>query len=219
LTVTAASVSRAFGQSNPALAGTIIGVTNGDNITATFGTTATTNSSVGSYLIVPSLVDPNDRQTNYMLSLIEGTLTVTQAVPLVTWTTPASITYGTALSSNQLDATANVTGSFAYTPTNGTVLGAGTDKLSVVFTPTDTMDYSSVTNTVNLVVSSAPGTITLYIQLGKNDVILNWNDPTSTFALQAAPAVAGVFTNVTGAASPYTNVITGTEQFFRLTAK
>jgi hypothetical protein len=154
-----------------------------------------------------------------MLSLIEGTLTVTQAVPLVTWTTPASITYGTALSSNQLDATANVTGSFAYTPTNGTVLGAGTDKLSVVFTPTDTMDYSSVTNTVNLVVSSAPGTITLYIQLGKNDVILNWNDPTSTFALQAAPAVAGVFTNVTGAASPYTNVITGTEQFFRLTAK
>jgi hypothetical protein len=31
-----------------------------------------------------------------------------------------------------------------------------------------------------------------------------------------APAITGTFTNVPGATSPYTNVITGGQQFFRL---
>ena len=38
---------------------------------------------------------------------------------------PAAITYGTALSATQLDATAPVPGTFVYTPAAGTVLGAG----------------------------------------------------------------------------------------------
>ena len=50
-------------------------------------------------------------------------------------------------------------GSFAYTPASGTVLNAGTHALSVVFTPTDTVDYSSATNTVSLVVSPSPVTV------------------------------------------------------------
>jgi uncharacterized repeat protein (TIGR03803 family) len=80
--------------------------------------------------------------------------------PVVTWDNPASITYGTPVSSTQLDATANVPGSFAYSPSNGTVLNVGTNALSVLFTPTDTVDYSSVTDTVSLVVSPAPLTVT-----------------------------------------------------------
>ena len=45
------------------------------------------------------------------------TLTVnTKATPTITWATPAAITYGTALSATQLDATASVPGTFAYTP-------------------------------------------------------------------------------------------------------
>lgn len=77
---------------------------------------------------------------------------ITMNIPVVTWTNPAPIIYGTALGSNQLDATANVPGSFAYDPTNGTVLGVGTNTLSVLFTPSDTNDYSSVSDAVNLVV-------------------------------------------------------------------
>jgi uncharacterized repeat protein (TIGR03803 family) len=219
LTVTAASESRAVGLANPVFTGTITGVTNGDDITATYSCSATANSPAGNYLIVPSLVDPNDRQTNYIVNLVDGTLTVGPVTPIITWTSPAPIPYGTALSSNQLDATASVPGSFAYTPPNGTVLSAGTNTLSVVFTPTDTMDYASVTNTVSLVVSPAIGTIALYIQLVKNNVILTWNDPTSIFGLQAAPSLRGIFTNISSAASPYTNIITGTDQFFRLMAK
>jgi len=73
----------------------------------------------------------------------------------------ASITYGTALTTNQLNAIANVPGSFAYSPTNLTVLDTGTNALTVIFTPTDTMDYSSVTDAVSLVVVPAPLTVTV----------------------------------------------------------
>jgi alpha-L-rhamnosidase len=81
------------------------------------------------------------------------------ATPVITWGAPAAISYGTALSASQLDATANVPGSsFAYNPPGGTVLNAGTATLTVVFTPTDTVDYTSATQTVSLVVS--PGLLT-----------------------------------------------------------
>jgi sugar lactone lactonase YvrE len=160
LTVTAASTNRAFGQANPVFTGTIFGVTNGDNITAAYSAAATVNSPVGTYPIVPSLVDPNDLQTNYTVSLVSGALTVGQATPVLTWSNPAPITYGTALSINQLNAATTVSGTFAYTPTNGAILNAGTNTLSLIFTPTDTVDYSSVTDTVNLIVLPAPLTVT-----------------------------------------------------------
>ena len=159
LTVIADNASRPDGQANPAFAGTIAGVTNGDDISATYTCGATSGSPPGTYPIVPSLVDPDNRQTNYTVTLVNGTLAVGQ-VPLVMWTNPVSITYGSALSTNQLNATANVPGSFAYNPTYGTVLNTGTNTLSVVFTPTDTVDYGSVTNTVSLVVSPALLTVT-----------------------------------------------------------
>jgi hypothetical protein len=55
-----------------------------------------------------------------------------------------------------LNATATVPGTFAYTPAAGLLLNAGTHTLSVVFTPTDTLNYSSFTGSVNLAVSAAP---------------------------------------------------------------
>jgi hypothetical protein len=156
LGVIANDAIRPYGAANPAFMGTIIGLTNGDDITATYDCSATTNSPVGTYAITPTLVDPNDSQTNYTVTLVNGTLTVTQAVPVVTWINPAPVASGAALSSNQLNATANVPGNFAYNPTTGTVLNAGTNTLSVIFTPTDTVDYSSATNTVSLVINFIP---------------------------------------------------------------
>jgi hypothetical protein len=85
---------------------------------------------------------------------------VNPAPPVITWATPAAITYGTALSTTQLDATANVPGSFVYTPAAGAVLTAGSQTLSVSFTPTDTTDYTKATATVPLTVNPAPLTIT-----------------------------------------------------------
>jgi hypothetical protein len=76
-------------------------------------------------------------------------------IPLITWTNPAPIVVGTPLSTNQLDATANVPGTFLYNPPAGTVLNVGTNTLTTVFTPTDTIDYSSATDSVSLLVLPA----------------------------------------------------------------
>jgi len=160
LTATAADANRVYGQANPVFGGTITGLLNRDDITATYNCSATSVSPAGAYSIVPSLVDPNNRLVNYTVSLVNGTLLVAKDAPLLTWTTPDAITYGTALSSNQLNATVSLPGSLAYSPALGTVLGSGTQALSVIFSPTDTVDYSSATGSVSMVVLPAPLTVT-----------------------------------------------------------
>ena len=47
LVVTGTNASRVYGDINPAFTGTIVGIKNGDNITATFASAATAASSVG----------------------------------------------------------------------------------------------------------------------------------------------------------------------------
>jgi hypothetical protein len=80
--------------------------------------------------------------------------------PTLSWTNPASIVYGTPLSSAELNATASVPGTFTYSPPAGTVLYAITDQpLSVVFTPTDTADYPIVTASTTINVYAAKPTI------------------------------------------------------------
>jgi sugar lactone lactonase YvrE len=82
--------------------------------------------------------------------------TVNKATPTVPWATPAPITYGTALSATQLDATSGgVAGSYVYSPISGTVLTAGSQTLSVTFTPADTTDYNTSTGSVTLTVNKA----------------------------------------------------------------
>ncbi|MDA1273734.1 MAG: immunoglobulin domain-containing protein [Verrucomicrobia bacterium] len=82
-------------------------------------------------------------------------------MPTVTWATPAEMTYGTALSGTQLNATASVPGTFAYNPTSGTILQAGQNQtLRATFTPTDTATYETVPATVSIDVAKAPLTIT-----------------------------------------------------------
>src|SRR4029077_3334495 len=53
LTVTADNKSRAYGSANPTLTGTLTGVQNGDNISASYSTVADVTSPVGTYSIVP----------------------------------------------------------------------------------------------------------------------------------------------------------------------
>ena len=99
-----------------------------------------------------------------------STLTVVKATPTITWATPARMTYGTAISATQLDATAtwtvggvngDVAGSFSYTPAAGTVLNAGTGQaLSVTFTPTDSIDYNIATHSVTIDVDKATPIVT-----------------------------------------------------------
>ena len=88
------------------------------------------------------------------------TQTVNKATPTVSWSNPSAITYGTALSGTQLNATASVQGTFAYSPASGTVLAAGSSSLSTTFTPTDTTDYNTATGGATLTVNKAGLTVT-----------------------------------------------------------
>jgi hypothetical protein len=80
--------------------------------------------------------------------------TVAKATPVISWAAPPPIELGIALSSTQLNATANVPGTFVYSPAIGASPVAGSATLSVVFTPTDTTDYKTATATVTLSVAS-----------------------------------------------------------------
>jgi hypothetical protein len=89
-----------------------------------------------------------------------NSLNIAKATPIVTWSNPADITYGTALGGSQLNATANVPGQFAYSPAAGTVLGAGNNQtLSANFTPTDTTNFNNASGSVSINVQQATLTV------------------------------------------------------------
>jgi uncharacterized repeat protein (TIGR03803 family) len=89
-----------------------------------------------------------------------GTAFQLSTIPsLVTWSAPAPIVYGTRLGSAQLDATASVPGTFVYSPAAGTRLHAGSQALTVVFTPSGPA-LPVTTSSVTLVVLPAPALVT-----------------------------------------------------------
>ena len=98
-------------QSNGTASGTVM-----DTSLATGTTTPWDLAAVGNdlYFMAPGA------------TLWEWAPSASQSTPTITWASPAGITYGTALTAAQLDATASVAGTFAYSPAAGTVLKAGT---------------------------------------------------------------------------------------------
>src|SRR5262249_42616222 len=77
LTITANDAARVYGSANPIFSGTLGPTQNGDVITATYTTTATPSSNVGSYAIVPTA--SGSTLGNYEVTLLNGALTVTRA--------------------------------------------------------------------------------------------------------------------------------------------
>jgi len=71
--------------------------------------------------------------------------------PAISWATPADITYGALLSAKQLNATADVPGTFVYTPPIGTLLELGNNQpLKVVFSPANSDSFNTVSKTVSI---------------------------------------------------------------------
>jgi GH18 family chitinase/sugar lactone lactonase YvrE len=121
----------------------------GLSVSITYAGSTTAPSKAGSYAVVATVTS-----AGYTGSAT-GTLVIAKAKPVITWATPAPISAGTVLSATQLDATANVPGTFVYSPAAGTTPAVGTDTLSTTFTPTDATDYNSATATVSLTVTGA----------------------------------------------------------------
>ncbi len=131
---------------------------------------------------------PTD-STDYASATTTAAINVQQATPTLIWANPADITYGTPLAASQLDATASVPGTFAYTPTPGTVLKAGTGQvLSVTFTPIDTVDYTAITTTATINVLNAAPTI---VWADPADIVSG--TPLSPAQLDAVSSVPGTF--------------------------
>ncbi len=97
---------------------------------------------------------------NFITSTAQVVLAVQQATPIIAWTQPAPITYGTALGANQLNATSSTAGTFTYTPVADTILPAGLQTLSVNLVPSDIVNYTAVSATVPLTVMKATSLIT-----------------------------------------------------------
>ena len=87
---------------------------------------------------------------NFADGEVSAILKVTKATPEIRWATPAPINYGTLLSDEQLNASANVDGTFKYTPAAGTELDIGTYTLIAEFTPKDTANYTTAKASVEL---------------------------------------------------------------------
>jgi hypothetical protein len=107
----------------------------------------------GSYTLTANFT-PLDT-VHYTTASIQNVLDVLKATPTIVWANPADITVGTPLGAAQLNATANVTGAFVYTPGAGTMLSTGNGQvLSVSFTPTNSADYNVASATVQINVLS-----------------------------------------------------------------
>ncbi len=114
--------------------------------------------AAGSYTVLATFPGTTDYTTAN--NLVD--FAIAKAQPLVTWNSPASIVYGTPLGALQLDASANVAGNPSYSPAPGSFVAAGTDQtLSVMFTPSDSVDYSTVTATTTITVNKATPTLNL----------------------------------------------------------
>jgi hypothetical protein len=151
--------------------------------------------------------------TDYNAATATVTLAVNKALPTITWATPGAITSGTALTSTQLDATASVPGSFAYSPAAGSVLAAGAQTLTVIFTPTDAVDYSTASVSVTLTVNQGIATLSINAtSVGFGNVALNQpatqtltlsSTGTSSVTVNSAVLVGASFT-LSGTAFPTT---------------
>jgi PKD repeat protein len=129
----------------------------GENITSwqwSFG-----DGSVNSTLQNPTHFYSGLGSYNVSLTVANDTMssTSTQTIivdPVITWSNPANITYGSLLNNSQLNAIASVDGNFIYTPGTGTKLKSGYHQINATFTPTDLDNYSVVNSSVTIFVEN-----------------------------------------------------------------
>lgn len=173
--------STTFGASTTTISGNIATYANGpvptgsvsitvDNVTqaaaihsdGTFSSSFSTSSlKAGSHTVVCNYNGAN----SYKNTTKNSSLLINKAAPAISWSNPADITFGTALSTTQLNASAScsvagsmmgVAGTFTYSNPSGTILNKGdAQTLTVTFTPDDKDDYQTATATIKINVKQA----------------------------------------------------------------
>jgi hypothetical protein len=143
-----------------AIARDAVGNTVPGTFTFTYDGSPSPPVNAGTYPVVATFTSSDP---NFTGATGEGTIVITRATPIITWSNPEPIVYGTLLSGVQLNATANVAGSFVYTPPAGTRLEAGAGQmLTTDFHPADPQNFETVIGTTRLTtVTRAPTTTSI----------------------------------------------------------
>ncbi|MEM9894792.1 MAG: MBG domain-containing protein [Bacteroidota bacterium] len=145
LTVTVNDKTTTFGDVLPTLDGTITGLKNNDDITATYQTSATTTSDAGTYPITVNLNDPDTKLGNYDQTITEATLTINKADQTITFPAIADIDIANTTAVN-LSATSDAGLKVTYTLDEGDGSISGTT-LTVNSTGNFTVRASQFGNT------------------------------------------------------------------------
>ena len=133
--------------------------------------------------------DQHGRRTTSAAATVA--ITVLKATPLITWAKPADITAGTPLGATQLNAMANVPGTFTYTPPSGTVLrrrrraGSSRPRSRRRFDA----NYNTASKTVAITVNGTPTTAHNAARANAYDDA--WQDGTSGWVANAKAILAG----------------------------
>jgi hypothetical protein len=156
LTIQVDDKTRPYATANPEWTYQVKGLLDGDDQSSVHGillhTSATAETPAGDYPILAV----GGAALNYTLHHEPGTLRIEPAAPILTWNVPQSIFAGTALTEEQLNATADVPGTFVYTPPLGSLLDHGPHTLHTVFTPDDSSNYLITTGQVTLAILEVP---------------------------------------------------------------
>ncbi len=170
--------------------------------TFAYAPTAGTLLSAGSNTLLATFTPAN--AALYKPATASVSLSVTKAIPAISWATPPTVIYGTPLWSGQLNATASVPGSFTYTPAGGSVLSAGPQTLSATFTPADQVDYTS--RLASVVLTVQPATPNIAFKVANHHVNASFTvNATSTspadftYSVVSGPAtISGAMVTLTG---------------------
>ncbi|HPS31201.1 MAG TPA: MBG domain-containing protein, partial [bacterium] len=122
-------------------------------------TTAPAGTTVGTYTVWAQANHNTYSCTSSGRTLV--TLTINKATPTVSeWPSASNITYGQTLANSTLSSgSATVAGTFTFdAPATGP--NAGTASYSMTFTPTDTVNYNTVTGSVSVTTNKASLTVT-----------------------------------------------------------
>ncbi len=128
--------------------------------------------------------------TNYKVATATAAFMVAKAMPVVTWSAPPDIPYGAPLTADQLNAQADISGTFSYDPGLGTILPEGAQTLRATFAPDDEIDFMPADITAALKITKAlPVAITW-----PEPADITYGTPLSAAELNATSSFAGTFT-------------------------
>ena len=125
-------------------------------VVVTYNGSAAAPVAAGSYTVEATYAG----DANHAPASATSTITISKAAAVLSWAAPAPVSYGTALSAAQLNATSNVPGTFVYAPAAGTILPVGPGQpLTATFTPSDAQNYDGGTVSTTIAVERAAATV------------------------------------------------------------